>query len=1104
MEEGETELETSGGMMQLLDEHLPSHTDEFGWDVPLIACLADALSLTAQLGPIISALVRHSVRFKKKEFARSSEQALRMLEDAVRRVLEVFQRDFKASQSFVALALARELIVHCVILVEAAMRDEVSEQRFDNILGYFVQLLQVSFVPQEADLDSQTELGHFKDQNLKVDSFPTAFTPLYVVAATRRSRNPLPTNIAIGQLFGAVAMKAAGSDLHHLLDSCKAEAVAFSNILGLSMLVPVQTDHSTVHLIKCLGEIGCEDEALSKHAAERFSKLCSEKHNNFYDLLQCLRSVGEFVCMQCPPEDEQTMQKACKTAHDLDLHNSLGPAATLLCNLEADDNMGWDVDLLSMDGERAWQTSIMAHLLCFLGASHKSINKENLPPAVRPFTVFHDLDQSTLNSTFWPGVPDDWWQALRYSGLHTHLFPISGNIVWAQCHCGYRYCYANCGAPASSDDCASPEGEGSCKLRNGGQGHQFAPGQRLIAVVVTKAPHGADSIFSTMRQNFPEAFQPPAPSPGLFALTEADLHTSVKPEGRAVVSHSLISETVRQNWNEPLGKPPSPSSGLHPVSFRVLHLLVHASALLSIEMERVEKRTAVVNLLQQHLRDVARMNCVRNPNDTVWYLMASIEADLAALAQQLNGTVEVATLFVHAVLHKLGSLEPFEQPTEGSLTSHSARVAYENWFHRTVAQPVLGEKGAAGDFSLPGVHALRREAGQATDPSVVLTTDFLSRRGLPTDAWTCMKASVRASLLPHVLRPLVFATPKHTLQELAMASHGGRRFVLLSLLMPGLDDDGSWHLQPDLLRAASLAWILPFMRLVRDKEGGKITMRAARTTTIRKWLDGRENHEMEEAWTLRNCEAAWNASLASDNVRVACHFIPLPALSEESPLALVCPIVEPEKLRHGDLPIGDHPDPPEHVAAVALHTLAVSHNKIVSQLQSYLNPDNEAGAHVQARLHPSASCCTLDGQCLSGEKHHEGCVRLIQHATPTDLFIFASQLGNTCEANDSETFGPRKFQLDYKIDSFLNAFFQIPWGADLPARGDHDFQAMENDLAWRLVASRRPLQVSSEDCKGFHQSCLPSANSAWGRCQHHCFDFDHSNLWKLNLCKPYI
>ena len=87
---------------------------------------------------------------------------------------------------------------------------------------------------------------------------------------------------------------------------------------------------------------------------------------------------------------------------------------------------------------------------------------------------------------------------------------------------------------------------------NGGEGHQFVSHQRLIAVVVTEAPHGDSwrSVYPTMKQNFLAAFQPPAPSPGLFALTEADLHTSVTSENCAAVSNSLMSETVRQNWNE--------------------------------------------------------------------------------------------------------------------------------------------------------------------------------------------------------------------------------------------------------------------------------------------------------------------------------------------------------------------------------------------------------------------------------------------------------------------------------------------------------------------------------------------------------------------------
>ena len=298
----------------------------------------------------------------------------------------------------------------------------------------------------------------------------------------------------------------------------------------------------------------------------------------------------------------------------------------------------------------------------------------------------------------------------------------------------------------------------------------------------------------------------------------------MKPEDREAVSHSLPSETVRQDWNHPLGKPPDSGSGLHPVSFRVLHYLVHASALLSIEMEWKQGRESKVHLLQQHIFEVARMNPVRSKDDTVWYLMANLEADFAALAKLLNGTVEEATLFLHAVLHRLASLQPHEQPGQQSLTTHAARVDYEAWFHRVVVQPILGEAGPTTTFTLPGVQDLRRAAGQAADANIVLTTDFLGRRGLPEGAWGCMKEGLRASLLPHILRPLAFPTPQDTFEELVEASDGGRRFDILRLLMAGLEEDGvSWSVQPDLMRAASLAWILPFMQFVREKEGGKMT-----------------------------------------------------------------------------------------------------------------------------------------------------------------------------------------------------------------------------------------------------------------------------------------
>eukprot|EP00435_Cladocopium_sp_Y103_P061163 s32_g22.t2 len=1013
-------LETSAEVMNLLDAFLPSRTDGLGWDVPLLACLADGLSLTAQLGLIIPALVAQSVNFD--DVPRSSKKALQMLEEAFRRCLQILrQRDSKASQFFVALVLARELVVQCVTLVEKAAGDNEAETRFAAIMDHIVDLLQLPLVDQP-HRPGHVELCTWEGRRLHVEQFPTAFASLYMVSATRRSTAPLPTNLAVAQLFSALAMKAPGSDLHHLLQHCKAEGVAFSNILGLSMILPDQSGPENEKIIACLSDMGSADDSLSAQASERFAGLWHATHDNFQGLLRCMRAVGEVVCMQSSAQHKDTADRAFKISQNLP--DSLGPAARLLALVlgplgeeNPDDPVS---DLLSMEGEKAWRSSIMMHLLCFLGATHRSINREDIPPAVRPFAAFNDLNQAVLNSTFWPGLPDDWWQGLRYSGLHKHKHPINGNIVWAQCRCGYRYCFAQCGAPVSSAPCVSPEGEGHCMLRNGGQDHQFAQHQRLLAVVVRRAPHGDGwpPIWPTMKESFPEAFLPPAPSPGLFALTEADLQTSVEPQGCAAVSHSLPSETVRQDWNQPLGKPPTQDSGLHKVTFRVLHLLVHASALLSIQMEFAQGRKHIVHLLQAHLREVARMNCVRTANDTVWYLMANVEADLSALTKLLNGTVE------------------------------------------TVVQGVLGEKDAAGSYTLPGVHGLRRQAGQATDPNAVLTTDFLVRRGLSTDAWLCMEENVRSSLLQHILRPLVFATAGETLEELIVASDGGTHFGILRILMAGLNDDGSWQIQEDLLRAASLAWILPFMRLIREKEGGKMTMKDARRTTIQQWIENQAEHERNETWIVfRNCEAAWNRALAAHRERVGCQVVPLPQLSPGAPVAMLCPMVEPEKLSYGDLRVQDHPDEPEHIAAVALHALAVSHNKLIAHVQMYLN---SAGAHVKARLHSSAHFADFEGQCLAGEKDET--IRLIQHASVQDLFLLSSQVQNTCGlANHQEMYGPRRFTLDYKIESLLKAFFHIPWGADLPARGDHDLKALENDLAWKLVAGRRPLQVSSQD-----------------------------------------
>ena len=1061
MEDQNAELGTSAPLMQLLESLLPSRAEGVGWDIPLVGLLASTLSLTSQLGLVVSQLVSQSL---KQKFGNSSRQALRMLEESFAKALRTLQdKASQKAQVFIALVLTTELVVHSVDLVEAAVEDEMFEQRLDSVLNLFVEALDMQLngsVPEDAGVAFCTNDG----RDLSVDQIPTAFASLYVVAATRRHERPLPTNTAVKHLLEVVALKAGGgeSTLHRFLESCRAEVVTFSNALGLSMLLPDQDTHEIKVTVNCLNDVGLEDQFCSEEAVQRFQVLCSEQSNNFRALLQTMRAVGEVVCMQCSSEDEEALDRAGRVARGLP--NILGPAAELL-RLKADQEADWNIDFMNLDAEHAWKASIFAHLVCFHGAAHTSANqRQDVPPAVKPFTAFNHIDEQILNSVFWPGLPDDWWQALRHAGLHKHLLPATGNIVWAQCRCGYRYCYAECGAPVSTAKCPSPEGEGSCTLMIGGKNHEFEPHQKLIAVVVTQAPHGDGwpPVYPSMKNKFPEAFCPPLPSPGLFSLT-ADFQTSVKAEDRAAVSHSLKTETVRQNWNQPLGKPPDPSSGLHPVTFRVLHLLIHASALVGIEMEWVQERENIVQLLQEHLRTVARMNSVRNANDTVWYFMANVEADLAALAKLLNGTLEVATLFVHAVLHRLGSLQPHEQPNADSLTTHDARTAYEAWFHESVVEPILGKKSSAGDLPLPGVHALRRQAGQGTDPNKFLTTDLLARRGLPADAWVKMREEVRAALLVHILRPSVTVSTEDTFEELVAASMGGERFVILRWLMGGVEEDRiSWSILPDLFRAASLAWILPFMQLVRDKEGGKITMRIARTTTIREWLESREGHERHQAWiAFRNFEAAWNAALASDRLRDGCGVIRLPKVTLESPLSLACPIADPEKPQHGDIPVGNQADRPEHIAALGLHHLAVSHNKLVAQINAYLDPQNATSAHVRARLHSSARLCKPGGQCKpAADMAYEQTVQLVQHAAITDLFVFPSQLEDACTVDDdADPHDPRTFRLDYKISTFCQGFFQLPWSADPPPRGEHDFEAMENDLAWRLVAGRRPLQI---------------------------------------------
>ena len=266
------------------------------------------------------------------------------------------------------------------------------------------------------------------------------------------------------------------------------------------------------------------------------------------------------------------------------------------------------------------------------------------------------------------------------------------------------------------------------------------------------------------------------------------------------------------------------------------------------------------------------------------------------------------------------------------------------------------------------------------------------------------------------------------------------------------------------------------MRLVREKEGGHITMREARKIKMSEWLEKQaKGPEQERAWALyRDCEAAWNAALSDGNVQDGCGRLTLPKWSLSSPLALACPMTEPESLQFGDLTVGGgYPDPAEHCAAVGLHELALNHNKVLAQVKTYLQ--GPGASHIQARLHSTEKFLTTaegsegaEGTCHA--ESGEAPILFLQHAAVTDLLVVPAQLHEACvpsveeELNrEHEPFPQKKLLLDYQVSNLLKRFYQYPWSADGRARGGYDFLSMEQDLALRLVAGRRPLQVQSQE-----------------------------------------
>ena len=183
MEEGETELSTSATVMALLQDSLPPLDEELGWDIPLVSCLATAVSSTSQLGVVVAALVSQLL---KERFSKSSKCALRMLEDSFRRVLSTLRREepqTSHAQVFVALVLGRELVSHSVDVVEAVVGDDSLEERLSNFLPLLVELMEMKL---GGAADRGTFLCSSGGRNLRVDRLPTAFASLFVVAATAK------------------------------------------------------------------------------------------------------------------------------------------------------------------------------------------------------------------------------------------------------------------------------------------------------------------------------------------------------------------------------------------------------------------------------------------------------------------------------------------------------------------------------------------------------------------------------------------------------------------------------------------------------------------------------------------------------------------------------------------------------------------------------------------------------------------------------------------------------------------------------------------------------------------------------------------------------
>ena len=404
----------------------------------------------------------------------------------------------------------------------------------------------------------------------------------------------------------------------------------------------------------------------------------------------------------------------------------------------------WDGDALpcgpeeSVAFDKMWQTSSLAHLHALLSAAGE-VGLDAVPLGLQPFAQFicqpSDGVARLLEQSYWPGLPDNEWHGWKYSAIYRDKNHENAGV--AECKCGYRYLLDKCLGPTEIRPCQNPDKR--CTLMNGGTNHRFAAGQSLVAILVDKG-----SIWSTLtRPTVPKSEDgntDPVKEvrPGLFALTEAENITEISRDDYTWASEDNSATTIRD---------------LDKVAFRVLHWLVHASALVA-----AGTRTICLSELQKHIHSIARMRAVKNADRVMWYLKACVDADLAAIANLLEGTVDDAARLIHVVLHKLVDTDlSVSEIASETVLSHKWRPAYEKWFEDSIVKPLLEQRNTRPQqfiaITTPEAEnddtaTQARDGRQCIDP-----VPYMERKCISEKEWIDdVPAPVRAQHLPHILR----------------------------------------------------------------------------------------------------------------------------------------------------------------------------------------------------------------------------------------------------------------------------------------------------------------------------------------------------------------